>query len=305
MHNHAHHHHHQSLPERQVRVFMAGVLVNLAFVAVEALAASWSNSMALWSDAAHNLSDVFGLLLSLFAFRLSSGKQHRSYTYGYAKSTVLAGLLNSLLLLLMVVLLMCTAILRFNQVQEIQGQWVVITSAAGILVNGFTAWLFIRDGSHSHDINVRAAFLHMAADALVSLGVLISGLIVMYTGWTLPDPIMGFLIALVILFGTYRLLSESVRLALDGIPHGIDPEAVHSEALKVNGVQNIHHLHIWAIGSMRNAITMHVLLKAEVDRMREQEIKEELRHRLEHLNIQHATIETEFTPCAEEDCTVG
>jgi len=293
------------MPERQSNVFLAGVLVNLGFVGIEALAARWSGSLALWSDAAHNLSDVFGLLISLFAFRLSTGKQHRSYTYGYAKSTVLAGLLNSLLLLLMVVLLMRTAILRFNQTQEIQGQWVVITSAAGILVNGFTAWLFLRDGNHRHDINVRAAFLHMAADALVSLGVLISGLIVMYTGWTLPDPIMGILISLVILFGTYRLLSESVRLALDGIPLGIDPEAVRSEALKVAGVQDIHHLHIWAIGSMRNAITLHVLLDVEVNRSREQEIKAELRHRLQHLNIQHATIETEFTPCADEDCSAG
>lgn len=293
------------MPQQQSKVFLAGVLINLGFVGIEALAAQWSGSLALWSDAAHNLSDVFGLLISLFAFRLSSGKQHQSYTYGYAKSTVLAGLLNSLLLLLMVVLLLRAAIFRFDHIEEIQGQWVVITSAAGILVNGFTAWLFLRDGNHRHDINVRAAFLHMAADALVSLGVLISGLIVMYTGRTLADPIMGILIALVILFGTYRLLAESVRLALDGIPHGIDPETVRNEVLKVEGVQNIHHLHIWAIGSMRNAITMHVLLKAEVDRLREHEIKTELRHRLEHLNIQHATIETEFSPCAEEVCTVG
>jgi cobalt-zinc-cadmium efflux system protein len=303
MHDHAHHHPIQhSLTERQRRVFVAGVLVNLAFVGIEALAAFWSGSMALWSDAAHNLSDVFGLLISLFAFWLSTKRQHRLYTYGYAKTTILAGLFNGGLLLLMVFLIIRASLTRINHIHDVQSEWVVLTAAAGILVNGFTAWLFMRDGEHRNDINFRAAFLHMAADALVSLGVVISGLLLMYGGWTWLDPVMGILIALVILYGTIKVLTESIRLALDGIPHGINPEEVRTEMMKVSGVQDIHHLHIWAIGSMRNAITMHVLLAPEVDRNQEQEIKQELRHRLEHLNIAHSTIETEFSKCDEETC---
>lgn len=303
MHDHAHHHPIQhNLTERQRRVFVAGVLVNLAFVGIEALAAFWSGSMALWSDAAHNLSDVFGLLISLFAFWLSTKRQHRLFTYGYAKTTILAGLINGLLLLFMVFLIIRASLTRINHIHDVQSEWVVLTAAAGILVNGFTAWLFMRDGEHRNDINFRAAFLHMAADALVSLGVVISGLLLMHGGWTWLDPIMGIMIALVILYGTIKVLTESIRLALDGIPHGINPEEVRTEMMKVSGVQDIHHLHIWAIGSMRNAITMHVLLAPELDRNQEQEIKQELRHRLEHLNIAHSTIETEFSKCAEETC---
>ena len=304
MHDHSHHHHHleTGLTERQRRVFVAGVWVNLMFVGIEALAAFWSGSLALWSDAAHNLSDVFGLLISLFAFWLTSKRPHRLFTYGYAKTTILAGLINGILLLLMVVFIIRASLQRFSHVQDIQGEWVVITAAAGMLVNGFTAWLFTRDAEHRNDINFRAAFLHMAADALVSLGVVISGLLAMYGGWVWLDPAMGLLIALVILYGTAKLLMESIRLALDGIPHGINPEAVRTEMSKVSGVQDVHHIHIWAIGSMRNAITMHVLLAPETDRSREQAIKEELRHRLEHLNIAHSTIETEFSRCAEEPC---
>lgn len=304
MHDHSHHHHHISpgLTERQRRVFVAGVLVNLAFVGIEALAAFWSGSLALWSDAAHNLSDVFGLLISLFAFWLTSKRPHRLFTYGYAKTTILAGLINSVLLLLMVFVIIRASLMRISHVPDIQSEWVVVTAAAGILVNGFTAWLFMRDDAHRNDINFRAAFLHMAADALVSLGVVLSGLLVMYAGWTWLDPAMGMLIALVILYGTAKLLMESMRLTLDGIPHGINPEEVRTELFKVAGVQDVHHIHIWAIGSMRNAITMHVLLAPETDRSREQAIKEELRHRLEHLNIAHSTIETEFSKCAEEPC---
>ncbi len=304
MHDHSHHHQpiNASLTERQHRVFVAGVLVNLAFVGIESLAAFWSGSIALWSDAAHNLSDVFGLLISLFAFWLSTKRQHRLYTYGYAKTTILAGLINGLLLLLMVFLIIRASLTRINHIHDVQSEWVVLTAAAGILVNGFTAWLFMRDGEHRNDINFRAAFLHMAADALVSLGVVISGLLAMYGGWVWLDPAMGFLIALVILYGTVKLLMESIRLALDGIPHGINPDAVRTALLQVPGVQEVHHLHIWAIGSMRNAITLHVLLAPEVDRIQEQEIKQELRHRLEHLNIGHSTIETEFSKCAEEPC---
>ena len=273
------------------RAFMLGILLNLVFVAVEFGAGLFLDSVALISDAGHNLSDVVSLVLSLLAFRLARLKPTPKYTYGYKKSTVLVSLLNACILLVAVGVIFAESIDKLKNPTPIAGGSVAWVAGVGIVINAFTAWLFLKD--KEKDLNVKGAYLHMAADTLVSVGVLISGIVISFTGWYVIDPIIGMVIAVVILISTAHLLHDSLRLSLDGI----DSERIRKEILDADpGIANVHHLHIWAISTTENALTAHIAVR---DTEQIPALKHRIKHLLEHTGITHATLEFERP---EETC---
>jgi cobalt-zinc-cadmium efflux system protein len=289
---HHHHHHHNELqPEQLGRAFGLGIGLNILYVVVEVAAGLLVGSLALLTDAGHNLSDVFSLVLSWVALRLTAISSTRRFSYGYRKFTIWASLINGLLLLAAVVIIAIEAFHRFTNPPEIPGLTVSLVAFVGIGVNTFTAWLFHKDARH--DLNVKGAYLHMAADAAVSAGVVVSGLLMYWLGWRWIDPAISLVIIAVIIWGTWGLLRESICLALDGVPQDVDPEAVKKAALETPGVIDVHHLHIWAISTFENALTAHLVLENGYTPEQAQKVKSSLRHTLSHMNIQHATLETE------------
>jgi cobalt-zinc-cadmium efflux system protein len=298
---HEHHdHHHQDMIDfkgRMGKVFIAGIVLNAFFVALEFLIGVGTNSLALLSDAGHNLSDVITLLLAWLAYRLSSVKKTPNYTYGLQKSSVLVALINAFLLLFVVVEILWEAIQRTKTPVVIEGNIVAIVAFIGILVNGFTALLFLR--GKEQDLNVKGAYLHMLSDALVSLGVVISGIFIYFTHWYWLDSVVSIVVAVVILLGTWSLLKDSVRLSLDGVPSNVDMEKIRQATLQVEGVKNIHHIHVWAISTTQNALTAHVVID---DLLKQSEILNNIKKALSCFNIQHCTIEIELNACAQKVC---
>lgn len=302
-HQHHDHHLHHTVPEgRLSRAFAWGIGLNLVFVLVEAIAGFQTGSLALLTDAGHNLSDVGSLLLSLFAFHLARRQATKRYSYGFRKFTIWASLLNGLLLLAAVGGIGYEAIRRLADPPEIAGFTVALVAGVGILINSISAWLFHRD--KDQDLNIKGAYLHLAADAAVSAGVVLAGLLMQWTNWQWLDPAISFLIIAIIVWSTWGLLRDSFRLALDGVPPQIDPVQIRQAALKINGVTDIHHLHIWAMSTMENAMTAHLVLEEGIAPEQVSKLKEHFRHELEHLNIQHATLETEYESedCQDKDC---
>ncbi len=303
MHQHAHHHHQHPVPAAASlnRAFITGIALNAAFVAVEFLAGLWYGSMGLLSDAGHNLSDVAGLLLSMLAFRLAQRQATPRYTYGYRKSTVLVSLFNSILLLVAVGIIVAESIERIFEPMAVAGGAIAWTAGVGVAINGFTAWLFLKD--KEHDLNVKGAYLHMAADALVSIGVLVAGLVISWTGWTLVDPLVGLVVAGVIVASVWSLLRDSLRLSLDGVPADISVEEIVRTMTSVEGVAAVHHIHVWALSTTENALTAHVVV-AGAAHEREETIKHRLKSLLGERGIGHATLEfeTEGAYCEDAAC---
>ena len=295
-HNHQHHNHNHEINSVN-RAFVIGIVLNSIFVVVEIIAGFASKSMSLLTDAGHNLSDVASLALSLLAFKMVDVVSTSTYTYGYKKSTILVALLNALILLLAVVFIAYEAISRFFSPVEMQGKTMILIAGIGIVINAFTAYLFMKD--KEDDINVKGAYLHLAADALVSFGVVVGGIIILYTNWFWIDSLLSLIIAGVILYSTWSLLVESLRLALDGVPKNINLDNLRSEVLKVKGVIDFHHIHVWAIGSKNNALTAHMVLN-EKNQEKIDVIKNEVKHVLEHLAIHHSTIEVHGEKTCEE-----
>jgi cobalt-zinc-cadmium efflux system protein len=297
-HGHEHHHHHVPIePGRLNRAFMLGIVLNLLFVVLEAGAGFFSGSLALLTDAGHNLSDVGSLGLSLLAFRLARARPNEHFSYGYRKITVLASLINALLLLLVVGGIGYEAIRRLSEPPQVPGLLVAAVAAAGIVVNSVSAWLFHRD--REKDLNVKGAYLHLAADAAVSAGVVVAGLAMYWTGFRWLDPAISFLILAVILWSTWSLLKESIFLTLDAVPETVKIEKIRSAALKINGIIDIHHIHVWAMSTTDVALTAHLVLDEGLSGDQMQSVKKRFRYALEHLNIRHATLETEGE---KEDC---
>ena len=298
-HEHSHQHSHAINAESLNKAFIIGIVLNLAFVVIEFAAGFWFDSLALLSDAGHNLSDVVSLVLALLAFRLAKVKANERYTYGYKKSTILVSLLNAVILLVAVGAIVIESIHKLNNPAVVPGGAIAWVAGVGVLINAFTAFLFMKD--KEKDLNVKGAYLHMAADTLVSVGVVISGIIIMYTGWTLVDPIIGLVIAVIIVISTWSLLHDSLRLSLDGVPVGIDSEKIGRVILEQPGVESYHHLHIWALSTTETALTAHIVIG---DLRRMEEVKREVKHELEHVGITHATLEFEYKGacCEGEDC---
>ena len=295
---HEHHHHHPALTYDQAtgRNFILGIVLNLAFVLVEAGAGLWLGSLALLSDAGHNLSDVFSLLLALLAFRMMRIQPSQKYTYGYKRMTILVSLVNALLLFVAVAAILWSSVEKILHPFPVQGDVVAWVAGIGILVNAFTAYLFFK--GKDHDLNVKGAYLHMAADTLVSVGVLIAGVVIQLTGWYIVDPLIGIVVGVAILFSSWGLLRDSMTLTLDGVPRGIDPKKVKQTMLDQKGVIGVHHLHIWALSTTENALTAHVVVD---DLAEEKEIKHAVKDALTGVGIQHATLELEKSgECAEQ-----
>ncbi len=288
----AHTHQHYPAPavtQSTRHVLIIATILNLLFVGIEAGIGWWQNSLSLLSDAGHNLSDVFSLVLVLVAFRLERIAKNERYTYGYKKSSVLISLLNAILLLIAVGAIIVESVHKFAEpIAPVNGAIISWTAGIGILINGLTALLLMRNSRS--DLNVRGAFLHMAADTLVSVGVVISGLIITYTGWSLVDPIMSIIIALVILVSTWHLLTQSLRLSLDGTPENIDLKAVQTAMEQVPHVRQVYHIHIWAMSTTENALTAHVVID---DLQAMEKTKSALKHVLEEQHLSHSTLEFE------------
>lgn len=292
--SHDHHHHHTPPVLSKVNAaFILGIVLNFVFVVVEAVAGFLINSLSLLSDAAHNLADVGTLALSLLAFRLLKVKPNDQYTYGYRKTSILVALFNSVVLLVSIGGIAFEAVhksLRPEQ-EPLPGMTIAMVAGIGIVINAASAILFFRE--KEKDINVKSAYLHLLSDALVSAGIVVGGIIMYYTHWNWIDNALSIAIAIVILFSTWKLLKESLRLSLDGVPENIDLEKIKTAVIKADGVAGIHHIHVWAISSTENAMTAHLVLKKNIGQEREQEIKHNIRHELEHNNIRHVTLETE------------
>lgn len=296
-HHHEHHHHGPVGQDRLNKAFMLGIGINLLFVVIEASAGFFTGSLALLTDAGHNLSDAGSLALSLLAFRLAVQKSTDRFSYGYKKTTVLASVINGLLLFAVVGGIAYEAFGRLSEPPPVPGLSVAVVAFAGILVNGFSAWLFHRD--RDKDLNVRGAYLHLAADAAVSAGVVLAGLGMYWTGWRWLDPAISFIILLVIVWSSWGLLRESISLSLDAVPSSVEMEKIRLAATQIEGILDIHHIHVWAMSTTENALTAHLVLREGLSPAQMQHIKKQFRHELEHLSIGHATLETE---CVSDDC---
>lgn len=296
------HHDHNHVPQLTSlsKAFWIGIILNSAFVLIEAIAGFYFNSLALLSDAGHNLSDVASLGLSLFAFRLARSKATERFTYGLHKSTILASLANAVILLVAVGSIGWEAIQRFIHPVQTQGGVIAIVAGIGIMINAISAFFFFRD--KDRDLNVKGAYLHLATDALVSAGVVIAGILIFYTGIKWIDPLISIVIMGVVIYSTWSLLVESLRLSLDAVPENIDMEQIREQMLKTEGVKNIHHIHVWAMSTTRNAMTAHLILENDLTEKQVAKLKSNLKHELEHLNIGHVTLETESQNCYDEYC---
>ena len=263
-HGHDDHHHHDHGPgghahalPASTMAFAIGAGVNAGFVALQVVFGVIAGSVALLADALHNLGDVLGLLLAWAAVGMGRWRPTATHTYGYGRSSILAALANAVVLLVGCGAIALEAVQRFNSVALVAGGIVMWVAAAGILVNGGTALLFLR--GQADDLNIRAAFLHLASDALVSLGVVVSGGVILLTGWQWVDPLTSLLIAGAITWGTWGVLKQSVALAMDAVPRGIDRVAVESALAALPGVSEVHDLHIWGLSTTQSALTVHLV----------------------------------------------
>ena len=258
-HHHGHgHHHHHAPASGHGRAFALAVALNITIVVVQAIYGVLANSTALLADAGHNLSDVLGLLLDWGATGLATRRPSARYTFGLGGSSILASLLNAGLLLFACGVIVAEAVGRLIHPSPVAGLDVFIVALVGMLVNGFSAWLFMR-GQES-DLNIRGAFLHMVADAAVSAAVAISGLVILFSGWTWLDPVMSIVVVAVIVYGTWGLLRDSLKLALNGVPPGVDLQKIREYLAAQPGVTDVHDLHVWALSTTGNALSVHLVI---------------------------------------------
>jgi len=290
-HSHEDHNHGPTTLENITNAFYIGIFLNLLFTVIEFVVGYIYNSLALISDATHNLSDVASLVISLIALKLAQKAATLTYTYGYKKTSILASFINSILLLAVVFTIFKEALERFNSPPEVGGKVIIITALIGVVINTISAFLFYK--GQKDDINIRGAFLHLLVDAIVSVGVVISGILIYYTNWNIIDTIISIVIAIIILITTWSLFKESLKLTLDGIPKEINPIKIKNLLSNRQDVKEVHHLHIRALSSTINALSVHIIFKNEYTIDELMKIKHDIRHELEHENIQHVTIEVD------------
>lgn len=257
--SHDHDHHHA--PTNYGKAFAIGISLNLAFVLIEAFYGWQAGSLALLADAAHNLSDVGGLLLAWAAFAAARLKSNARHTYGWRRGSILASFTNAIILLVAMGSLAWEAVHRFQTPASVDAATVMVVAGVGVVINSVTAWLFLA-GSKG-DLNIRGAFLHMAADALVSVGVVVAGALYLWQGWAWIDPVVSLLIALVVVLGTLSLFRRSLHLLFDGVPDGIELSQVRQCLLDIDGVLDVHDLHVWAMSTAENALTAHLVVATD------------------------------------------
>lgn len=253
-----HHGHDHPRPATYDRAFLIGLILNLGFVIIEAGYGFWIHSLALLADAGHNLSDVLGLVLAWGASWLARRPSTHRYTYGFRGSSILAALFNAIILLLAMGGITWEAIRSFANPEPVSGQVVVLVAAVGVVINTITALLFM--AGRKQDLNLRGAFLHMAADALVSLGVVLAGIGILLTGWLWFDPVVSLIIVIVVVVGTWQLLQDAFKLAINAVPPGIEPLAVRTFLRELPDVTQVHDLHIWGMSTTEAALTAHLVM---------------------------------------------
>lgn len=298
-HDHSGHSHgpggHVHAPTHFGTAFAVGIALNTAFVIIEAIYGFASNSMALVADAGHNLSDVLGLVVAWVAVILSKRPPSERYTYGLRGSSILAALFNAVFLLVAVGAIGWEAILRLFNPEPVASVTVMVVATIGIAINGFTAWLFA--SGRKGDLNIRGAYLHMAADAVVSAGVVVAALVIMFTGWLWLDAATSLVIVAVIIWGTWGLLRDSMAMSLGAVPPSIDPVAVRRYLEQCPGVTQVHDLHIWPMSTTEAALTCHLVIPAGQPG---DAFLFKVAHRLkDNFGIQHTTIQIETDPSSE------
>jgi len=299
-HDHGHDHGHDHAPAEFNQAFAVGIALNIVFVAIEGYYGWQVNSLALLADAGHNLSDVAGLVLAWGGALAGKLRPDVRHTYGWKRASILAAFFNALLLLVAMGSLGWEAAGRLRSPEATEGWTIIAVAAVGIVINTATALLFMR--GRKGDLNIRGAFLHMAGDALVSLGVVIGGALYLWQGWTWVDPVMSLAIAVVIVVGTWSLFKQSLHLLFDGVPQGIDLATVRTVLLSLPGVADVHDLHVWAMGTSQTALTAHLVLNESADNTgsvlhaAEQELHE-------HFEIRHITLQLE-SPDYAQNCAL-
>ncbi|WP_172919685.1 cation diffusion facilitator family transporter [Capnocytophaga canis] len=301
-HSHEGHSHSVASLESINRAFYIGIGLNLVYTIIEFVVGFRINSLALISDASHNLSDVASLVISLLGLKLTQKAATYSFTYGYKKASILASFINAVLLVYIAVKIILEAIERFDAPPEMAGSMIIITATIGVIINALSAFLFYK--GQKQDVNVKGAFLHLLVDALVSVGVIVSGVIIHFTGWYTADVLTSLVVAVVILVSTWNLLTESVKLILDGVPQSIKVDKIRQIIESHPKVCSVHHIHIWALSSQENALTAHLVIEDSSTFEEIDQLKKEIRHTLQHEHIQHTTFEVELSKmkCKCDDC---
>ncbi len=284
-----HSHQHSHAPKTYNRAFLIGTSLNIGFVLVEAWFGAISHSLALIADAGHNLSDVLGLLLAWAASYLVQRPPDRKYTYGLRRSSILAALLNAILLLLVMGGIAWEAIRRLSDPSPVAGSTVIWVAGIGVVINTITALLFM--SGRERDLNIRGAFLHMAADALVSVRVVFAGSAILLTGWLWLDPVISLIVVVVIVFGTWNLFREALELILDGVPKQIEPIAVRTFLDELPGVLRVHDLHIWAMSTTETALTAHLVMPGAC--VSDRFLTDTSQSLYTHFGIDHSTLQIE------------
>jgi cobalt-zinc-cadmium efflux system protein len=303
MSRHHHHHHHPASDKVAYnRIFAIGVGLNLAYVVIEAGAGLAIDSLALLADAGHNLSDVLSLLLAWAAVWLAASAPTRQRSYGFRRATILASFFSALLLLVTMGAIAWEALERIKSPTAVNGNVMMAVAAVGVMINTGTALLFLRD--RKRDLNIRGAFLHMAADAAISMGVVVAGGLILLTGWLWLDPAISLLVVWVILMATWSLLKESVGLLLDMVPANVDAAEIEAWLRQKPGVEDLHDLHIWSVSTTDVVLTVHLVMPQVGNN---DQFLHELREQLfTHFDIGHTTVQIEHRqsdqPCQHSVC---
>lgn len=300
-HNHSQAHHgHDHVPSNYNQAFAIGIALNVGFVIVEAVYGVLAHSVALLADAGHNLSDVLSLVLAWGASILTRKQPSLRYTYGLRRSSILIALLNGILLLLAMGGITWETLQRLGNPEPVAGSTVIGVAAVGIVINTITALMFI--SGRKQDLNLRSAFLHMAADAMVSLGVVLAGIAIVFTGWLWFDSVVSLIIVAVVVVSTWQLLKDSVNLALDAVPEGIEPLAVQTYLAQRPGVTSVHDLHIWAMSTTETALTAHLVMpQGHPGNVFLIQTCKELH---DHFGIEHTTLQIEVGD-SDQSCTLA
>lgn len=297
MSSHSHHHNHSLNFNRHIFAYIFGIGINLIFAIVELVYGYTRNSMALIADSGHNFLDVIGLVISFAGVLVSLVRPTEKFTYGLRKSTILASLVNSIFLLVSVIFIFKESVSRLASPEITDGKTIMIISGIGVVINSLSGFLFFR--LNHNDINTKSAFFHLLSDALVSISVLVAGILIIYTGQFIIDPIVSIIIAFIILVMTWKLLKASFKLSMDGVPEGININTIESTITKIKGIKEVHHTHVWSLSASENAFTAHIVIDSHIIIDDLESLKNYIRQELSKFGISHSTLEFET---ADENC---
>lgn len=294
-------HHHLHPPKSYGKAFAVGIVLNTLFVVIEFVYGYMADSLALIADATHNLTDVLGLVIAWAAMALAKLKPNPKYTYGMQGASILAAFANAMLIMLAMGALLWESFHRLSLPGEVNNYTVMVVAGIGVVINTLTAWMFHRE--QTHDLNIKGAYLHMASDALVSAGVVAGAWIGLQTGWLWMDPLLGMMIALFVVVSTWSLLSDSLRLVLSGVPKHVDAKAVKAYLSTLDGVVDVHDLHIWALGTTETAMSAHLEMPA--GHPGDAFLRDIILGLQDKYDIHHATIQIEMGDITHDECGQG